>query len=320
MKILVLALDGVFDTGLATVLDALTTANELAAAQQLAIAPFDVRVVGLRRQVSTAQGLRVPVHALDPRERPDWVVVPAIGTKMPATLTQALQRRDVQQAAQQLRTWHEQGARLAAACIGGFVLAESGLLDGHEATTSWWLAPLFRERYPAVKLTESQMLVNSGDFVTTGAAIAHIDLALWLVRQVSPQLAAVTARYLIVDDRPSQAPYVIPDHLAHTDPLVSRFERWARGRLAQGFSLDDAAEALATRKRTLQRRLEAVLGKTPLSYFQDLRVERAVHLLKTSRTDIESIAAQVGYADGVTLRSLLRRRLGRGVRQIRGTA
>lgn len=320
MKISILALDGVFDTGLATVLDALTTANELAVAQQLAIAPFDVRVVGLRRQVSTAQGLRVPVHALDARERPDWVVVPAIGTKMPAALTQALQRRDVQQAAQQLRTWHEQGARLAAACIGGFVLAESGLLDGHEATTSWWLAPLFRERYPAVKLTESRMLVNSGDFVTTGAAIAHIDLALWLVRQVSPALAAVTARYLIVDDRPSQAPYVIPDHLAHTDPLVSRFERWARGRLAQGFSLDDAAEALATSKRTLQRRLEAVLGKTPLSYFQDLRVERAVHLLKTSRIDIESIAAQVGYADGVTLRSLLRRRLGRGVRQIRGAA
>jgi len=320
MKIWVLALDGVFDTGLATVLDALTTANELAAAQQLAIAPFDVRVVGLRRQVSTAQGLRVPVHALDPDERPDWVVVVAIGTKMPAALTQALQRRDVQQAAQQLRTWHEQGARLAAACIGGFVLAESGLLDGHEATTSWWLAPLFRERYPEVKLTESRMLVHSGDFVTTGAAIAHIDLALWLVRQVSPELAAMTARYLIVDDRPSQAPYVIPDHLAHSDPLVSRFERWARGRLAQGFSLDDAAEALATSKRTLQRRLEAVLGKTPLSYFQDLRVERAVHLLKTSRTDIESIAAQVGYADGVTLRSLLRRRLGRGVRQIRGAA
>jgi transcriptional regulator GlxA family with amidase domain len=320
MKIWVLALDGVFDTGLATVLDALTTANELAAAQQLAIAPFDVRVVGLRRQVSTAQGLRVPVHALDPDERPDWVVVVAIGTKMPAALTQALQRRDVQQAAQQLRTWHEQGARLAAACIGGFVLAESGLLDGHDATTSWWLAPLFRERYPEVKLTESRMLVHSGDFVTTGAAIAHIDLALWLVRQVSPELAAMTARYLIVDDRPSQAPYVIPDHLAHSDPLVSRFERWARGRLAQGFSLDDAAEALATSKRTLQRRLEAVLGKTPLSYFQDLRVERAVHLLKTSRTDIESIAAQVGYADGVTLRSLLRRRLGRGVRQIRGAA
>jgi transcriptional regulator GlxA family with amidase domain len=161
------------------------------------------------------------------------------------------------------------------------------------------------------------MLVPSGHFTTAGAAIGHLDLALWLVRQSSPELAAITAKYLIVDERTSQAPYVIPDHLAHADPRVQRFEAWARQRLGESFSLDDAAQALATSKRTLQRRIEAVLGKTPLSYFQDLRVERAVHLLKTSRDDIESIAAQVGYADGVTLRTLLRKRLGRGVREIR---
>lgn len=320
MTLHVLALDGVFDTGLAAVQDALSTANELAAAQRLDLPPFEVKLIGLRRQVRTAQGLRVPVQPPPPRERPDFVVVPALGTKMPDTLEKALARRDVQEACELLRHAHSRGARIAAACIGGFVLAESGLLDGHAATTTWWLAPYFRERYPNVQLDESRMLVASGDFVTTGAAIGHIDLALWLVRQVSPELAAVTARYLIVDHRPSQAPYVIPDHLAHSDPLVSRFERWARAHLADGFSLDDAADALATSKRTLQRRLEAVLGKTPLSYFQDLRVERAVHLLKTTRADIESIAAQVGYADGVTLRTLLRRRLGRGVREIRAAA
>jgi transcriptional regulator GlxA family with amidase domain len=320
MKLHVLALDGVFDTGLAAVQDALTTANELAAAQQLDLPPFELKLVGLRRQVRTAQGLRVPVQPLPPRDRPDFVVVPALGTKMPDTLEKALARRDVQEGCEALRRWQARGARITAACIGGFVLAESGLLDGHEATTTWWLAPFFRERYPNVQLDESRMLVTSGNFVTTGAALGHIDLALWLVRQASPELAAVTARYLIVDHRPSQAPYVIPDHLAHSDPLVGRFERWARANLAQGFSLDDAADALATSKRTLQRRLETVLGKTPLSYFQDLRVELAVHLLKTTRADIESIAAQVGYADGVTLRTLLRRRLGRGVREIRAHA
>ena len=74
------------------------------------------------------------------------------------------------------------------------------------------------------------------------------------------------------------------------------------------------------RKRTLARRLHDVLGKSPLSYFQDLRVERAVHLLQTSRKDVEDIATQVGYADGVTLRALLRRKLGRGVREIRSLA
>ena len=96
-----------------------------------------------------------------------------------------------------------------------------------------------------------------------------------------------------------------------------QFERWARGRLAEGFSLDQAAEALATSKRTLARRMQSVLGKSPLAFFQDLRIERAVHLLRTSHDSVDQIAAEVGYAEGVTLRALLRRRLGRGVREIR---
>jgi transcriptional regulator GlxA family with amidase domain len=320
MKLHVLALNNVFDTGLSAVLDAFATANELAAAQGWASAPFEARVVGLRRRVRTALGLQVPVCPANRAGRATWVVVPAIGTKMPPDLELALARREVQEAAAYLREQHAEGARIAAACIGGFVLAESGLLDGHEATVSWWLGPLFRERYPAVRLDESRMLVASGDFVTTGAAIAHLDLALWLIRQRSPELAAVTARYLVFDSRPSQAPYVIPDHLAHSDPMVARFERWARAHLTEPFALEKASSALATSTRTLQRRIEAVLGKSPLSYVQDLRVERAVHLLRTSSLDVEAIAAQVGYADATTLRALLRRKLGRGVREIRAGA
>jgi transcriptional regulator GlxA family with amidase domain len=127
----------------------------------------------------------------------------------------------------------------------------------------------------------------------------------------------MTARYLIVDSRPTQSAYAISDHLAHADPLVQRFERWARDRLAEGFSLDEAARAIGASKRTLSRRIGNVLGRTPLSYFQDLRVERAVHLLRTSGDDVEKIAAAVGYADGVTLRNLIRRKLGRGIREIR---
>jgi transcriptional regulator GlxA family with amidase domain len=320
MKLAVLALDGVFDTGLAAVLDTLSTANELAAAQRLRVPRLETTVVGMRRRVHTALGLNVPVASASAVARPDWVVVPAPGTKMPDTLLAALARRETADAAAWLREAHANGARVAAACIGTFVLAESGLLDGHEATTTWWLGPLFRQRYAAVALDEARMIVPSGPFVTAGAAIGHLDLALWLVRQASPELAAVVARYLLVDARPSQAAYMIPDHLAHDDPLVRRFEAWVRPRLAEGFSLDAAAAALATSKRTLQRRLEAVLGRSPLAYVQDLRVERAVHLLRTSRADIEAIAAQVGYADGVTLRTLLRRRLGRGVRELRTPA
>jgi transcriptional regulator GlxA family with amidase domain len=316
MRLDVLALDGVFDLGLSAVLDAFQTANELIEASGLAVRRFDVRIVGVRKSLTTAHGLRVPVH--DVRDRtPDCVVVPAIGFKMPEQLEAALARPDVKDTAAVLRRWASRGATMTAACIGTFVMAESGVLDGHRATTTWWLAPMFRRRYPDVLLEDSHMVVKSGRVLTAGAALGHMDLALWIVRSVSPKLASLTARYLIVDSRPAQSAYALTDHLMHADPMVQRFEQWARVHLARRFSLDAAARAVAASKRTLARRMHAVLGKTPLAFVQELRVERALHLLTTSRASVDEVAARVGYADGATLRTLLRRKLNRGVKDIR---
>lgn len=316
MRVHVLALDGVFDLGLSAVLDALHTANELIELAAMEVPRFEVRVVGVRRRVTTAQGLGVPVTPAGGR-RPDCVVVPAIGYKMPAPLETALARPDVQDAAVALGELARGRTLMCAACIGTFVMAESGLLDGQRATTTWWLAPLFRQRYPSVRLDESNMIVTSGGIVTAGAALSHMDLALWLVRSVSPELAALTAKYLIIDSRPSQSLYALTDHLVHADPVVQRFERWARARLDAPFSLDDATSAAGASKRTLARRMHAVLGRSPLGYVQDLRVERAVHLLRTTPASVDEVAMAVGYADGVTLRTLLRRRLQVGVRELR---
>jgi transcriptional regulator GlxA family with amidase domain len=317
MKIDVLALNGVFDTGLAAVLDALATANDLSAALGLSSIAFDVAVVGLSGQVRTNQGFEVAAKRVEGRPPPDWVVVPAIGDRTPEPLAAALARPEAREAAHLVRAWSDQGAQVAAACIGTFLAAESGVLDGEAATTTWWLAPFFRQRYPLVRLEDGRMLVRSGRVLTAGAALSHMDMALWLIRQASPVLAETTARYLIVDSRPAQSAYAITDHLVHADPVAQRFERWARGHLSDGFSLDRAAQAVGASKRTLTRRINEVLGKTPLNYVQDLRIERAVHLLRTTSDDVETIAAAVGYADGVTLRNLLRRRLGRGVRDFR---
>jgi transcriptional regulator GlxA family with amidase domain len=317
MHVLVLALQGTFDLGLSALLDTLGTANELASAMDAPTAAINVTLVGVRRRVHTAQGFRVPLVATAITRHPDAVLLPALGEKTPSTLAERLTHRDVADAGGVLREWSQGGAWIGAACTGTFVLADSTLLDGHDATTSWWLAPLFRQRYSNIELDESRMLVTSGAFVTAGAALAHIDLALGLIRRQSPALAALTANYLLIEPRVSQASFIIPDHLRHSDPLVERFELWARRRLAQGFSLSDAARSAGTSERTLARRLRTVLGKSPLSYFQDLRVERAVHLLQTSNTSVDRIASEIGYSDGVTLRTLLRRKLGRGVREIR---
>ena len=184
MRVHVLALEGVLDLGLSAVLDAFHTANELADMFGFSSERFDVTVVGVAKSIKTAQGLTVPVQTAG-SQAPDCVVVPAIGFKMPAPLETALARPDIRNAATLLRQWDRKSALMTAACIGTFPMAESGLLDHQRATTTWWLVPMFRRRYPSVLLDESQMIVNSGRFVTAGAALSHMDLALCIIRGVS---------------------------------------------------------------------------------------------------------------------------------------
>lgn len=314
MRIVVLALDDVFDSGLATLLDTFETANELGGPTQ-----YEVTVVGVRSRIRTHHGLAVPSVA-PPHRAPDLAIVPALACKQPETIVAALDRADVAEAIALLARWRGRGTRLAAACTGAFVLGRSGLLDGHRATTSWWLGPTFRAQFPEVDLDEGQMLVADRGMLTGGAALAHVDLALAVVRERSPNLASLVARHLLIDDRPSQAPFVAPSHVAHDDELVKRFETWTRRHLAEPFQLERAARAVGASQRTLQRRVRAVLGKSPVGFVQDLRLERAVHLLRSTRDDVEAIAQAVGYEDASTLRTLLRRRMSTGVRELRAPA
>lgn len=318
MRVSVLVLDGVFDSGLSVLLDTFETANAVAGERRKS-RRFDVTLRGLRRSATTRQGLRVPLAPALDGPAPDLVVVPGVVAYTLADVASLLDRRDVADAGELLRAWSSSGARVAGACTATFLLAASGILDGGTATTTWWLSPVFRERFPQVTLDESRMVVESARVVTAGAALAHVDLALWLVRRRSPSLARATAAHLVVDARPSQATYAIPDHVVHADSLVERFEQWARRHLAS-FSLAKAARSVGASERTLERRVRAVLGKSPLSYVQDLRVEHAIHRLRTSDDSIEEIASLVGYRDGVTLRTLLRKKTGRGVRELRTPA
>jgi transcriptional regulator GlxA family with amidase domain len=315
MRVSVLALDDAFDTGLSSILDTFEYASALAEDGGRHGARIEARLVGVRRRVTTHRGMRVDV---EPIAAPaDVVVVPALFARSSERLLGALERRDVHDACAALVEHAGRGAVVAAACTGTFVLAASRLLDGRAATTAWWLAPAFRARFPEVELDESRMVVNARGRVTAGAALAHVDLALWLVRRRSPALAAQAARFLVVDARPSQAPFMIPDQLAHADPLVERFERWIRTNLARPFSVAAAARAVGASERSLERRVRAVLGKSPILFVQDVRVEVASHLLKTTDNALDAVAAAVGYKDGVTLRTLLRRKLGKTVRELR---
>jgi transcriptional regulator GlxA family with amidase domain len=310
MRISVAVTDDVFDTGLSSLLDTFETANELAGETKLA-----VTVISPGGSVRTHHGLVMQTSRPNVRSA-DLVIVPALACKQPATIVAALERDEVRELSAVVARYGAR-CRLAAACTGTFVLGRAGVLDGRRATTTWWLGPTFREQFPEVELDEAQMLVRDRGVLTAGAALAHFDLALALIREQSPSLASLVARHLLVDDRASQAAFVVPAHVAHDDELVKAFERWIRRHLSEPFELGRAARAIGTSERTLQRRVRAILGKSPIAFVQDLRLERAVHLLRASNKAMDDVASAVGYEDGSTLRTLLRRRLGTGLRELR---
>jgi transcriptional regulator GlxA family with amidase domain len=315
MQIAVLVVDGAFDSGLTTVVDVLETMNALRDADT---APVAVTTVGLKTRVRTGHGhlvSTVPVDRL--MHRPDLLVVPALGVKTPQQVVDTVRGPDNAGVSPLIRDLRADGVALAGACTGTFFLAESGELDGLRATTSWWLGPAFRARYPKVRLDDTQTLTHDDGITTAGAAFAHIDLALSIVQRCSPALADLVARYLLIGDRPSQAAFAVPTLLAQTDPLMSAFERWVRGRLAEPLSIVDTARALGVSERTLQRTTTAVVGMSPVGFIQEVRVDEATFLLRTTTLSAETIAARVGYLNSGTLRALVRRRRGASLENLR---
>ena len=318
MRISVLAVPDLFDSGLSAVLDVLATANALREEVAASVLPFEVTVAGTEATVRTAQGLclaTTPLAELD--IVPDLLVMPAVacGFTAPQQVVDIVRNHP---ALAHLARLHTAGSALAAACTGTFFLAEAGVLDGLLATTSWWLGPAFRRRYTAVRLDDSRTLARDGRVTTAGAAFAHIDLALSIVAQESPALAELVARYLVIGDRPSQAVFAVPSHLAGTDPTVTAFERWVRGHVAEPLQISGVAAAIGVSERTLQRTTAAVLGMPPTGFLQEIRLDEATFLLRTTSQTVDAVAAAVGYQNTSTLRALVRRRRGTTISALRG--
>lgn len=316
-RVEVLVLKGASPSSVAITFELLDTANRLRSARGRAPA-FDVGLSGSGAGMTRAfLGLSAPTDAKDPAQ---VLVVPGLALSDEAAVLAGLARKDADLARLRLLDGYAQGAEIASSCSGVFLVASAGLLGGRRATTSWWLAPVFRRLYPKVALDTAEMVVTDRRVTTAGAAMAQLDLMLSVIaRHADAKLAEQCARYLLLEARSSQARYMAISFLTAADERVGRAERWARERLAQAFSVGELADAAGLSPRTFARRLERIAGMSPVRFVQRMRVERAVELLETTRLSFDEIARTVGYAEPSTLRRLLRREGSGGAREIRNS-
>lgn len=312
--ILVLALDGMMDSSLAITLDTFRTAQGI---HSHSGKPGAVRVLvaGYRKTVRGSGGMRLGTdllfaEAIKGDIKPDWIVLPGLGLVSDSAISTRLVQKDVMAAMGVLR--HFAGtARIGASCSSVFLLAETGLLAQRHVTMTWWLAHLFRARYPDVRLDETRMLVRDASFLTAGAAFAQLDLALAIVSDIMGAATAhLCSRYLLIDQRPAQARYMAPTHMQHADPTVIAAEQWIDRHISGPISMTALASALAVSPKTLARRIDAAIGVSPVKFIQRRRLLHAAHLIETSSLSIEAIAAKVGYQDGTALRKLVKRDFG----------
>lgn len=319
LKTAVLMLPGVLDISLGITLDVMNTANRLCV---LAARPplFDITLAGSgRRRERSGSRLEVgPLERTADLPPPELLLLPGANRASRGELEDWLATSEVVKAMERTGDWLAAGTQVAASCVSTFALAQAGLLDGRVATTSWWLAPYFRERFPRVDLDMARMVVRDGALGTAGAALAQADLMLSLVaRHGSDGLARDCARFLMLDHRVSQSHYAIASHLASQTPTLQRADRWLQTRLGEPVTLAMLADALHLTPRTLSRRFASAVGMSSIQCVQKLRVERATQLLETRRASIESVATQVGYADASMRRKLLRRERGMTPRRVR---
>lgn len=256
--------------------------------------------------VSSDQGIGLSVNAgLELMEKSEVIIIPAWGdhtVEASAPLMEALQRADAQ------------GKLIVGLCLGAFVLADAGLLNGKEATTHWAARSEFARRFPKVRYRPEDLYVSAGNIVTSAGTVAAIDCCLHLVRQrFGAEVANRTAKMLVTPPhrRGGQAQYVEhPLPKLSSETHFSDVLAWARTHLADDLSLDVLASMAKMSRRTFTRRFKESTGTTVSKWVSAERVARAQALLETTELPIECIAGQVGFGTSVSLRQQFGAQLG----------
>lgn len=267
---------------------------------------FNVQLVGLSKEVRLNQG-SFTVHAdvlIEEVKRTDLIFVPAISGDLKA----ALARNEA------FLPWilmqHAKGAEVASLCIGAFLLASTGLLNGKKCSTHWIYANEFRNMFPEVTLVDDKIITEDEGIYSSGGANSYWNLLLYLVEKyVGREMAILTSKFFAIEiDRKSQSPFIMFNgQKKHEDEPIRLAQEFIEKNVTEKISVEELAVKFAIGRRHFERRFKKATNNTPVEYIQRVKIEAAKKYLESSRKNVNEVMYEVGYSDTKAFRTVFKK-------------
>lgn len=268
---------------------------------------FDFTVCAVQPgQLATTAGFSIVVeHGLEALERADTIIIPSWrnpAERAPDALLDAL------------NTANRRGSRIVGLCLGAYVLAQAGLLDGRAATTHWAYADDFSQRHPEVRLNPDVLYLEDGGLLTSAGTAAAIDCCLYMLRQqLGSEIANSVARRLVVPPhrQGGQAQFIAqPIPAKASDSRLASLLDWMRANLDRPLSLDNLSEQAKMSRRTFTRHFHQLTGSTVGEWLQRERLSLAQRLLESTNHSVDAVSSMAGFGSPVSLRHHFRSAFG----------
>lgn len=267
---------------------------------------FDIKFVGLSKEVKLHDSA-FTVHAdllLDEVEQTDLIFIPAfVGDLKTAVET----NKDF---IPWLIKQREKGAEIVSLCVGAFLLAKTGLLDGKQCSTHWRAADEFRQTFPGVNLVTDKIITEDQGIYTSGGATSYYNLLIYLVEKFTNRETAIrTAKVFAIDiECHSQSSFMIFNgQNQHSDEEVKKAQDFIENNFQDKITIDELSSNVALGRRTLERRFKEATNNTVAEYVQRVKVEAAKKCFETSRKSITEVMYDVGYSDTKAFRSTFKK-------------
>jgi transcriptional regulator GlxA family with amidase domain len=270
---------------------------------------FNIQLVGLSKETKMKKGLFTihPDVLIEDVEHTDLIIIPAIyGDKQ-----QVLKNNSA------FFPWlikqHQQGAAIASLCIGVFLLAGTGLLNGRKCATHWVEADTFRKMFPDVDLMPDKIITDEQGIYTSGGAYSGLNLILYLVEKFAGRDMAIVCSKLfeIQIERNSQSSFMIfTPQKQHEDDVIMKAQNYIEKNYQEKITVDELASSLAISRRNLERRFRKVTYNSIVEYVQRVRIEAAKISLERNRENVNEAMYKAGYNDVKAFRTTFKKLTG----------